>query len=127
VDSKGHIMKHVSGTPATGEYSVSAGVYTFASADNVSGLTVFINYRYTATVTGAQKSTIANLPMGYSPSVQIDLSVSYAGKFLSWRLPNAISPKMSFQFKNNDWTIPDYNFDCFSDSLNNIAYYSLSN
>lgn len=125
-DSTGRIMQCVASGPAAGQYSVAAGVYTFSSADHSAALTVFINYRYTATVTGSRAGTIANLPMGYAPSVQIDLSVSYAGKLFAWRFPNTISPKMSIQFKNNDWTIPNYEFECFSDNLNNIAYYSMS-
>lgn len=125
-DSSGRIMQRVAASPATGQYTAVAGQYTFAAADNVSALSVFINFRYTASVTGAQKSSIANLPMGYAPSTQIDLSMSYAGKSLSWRLPNVISPKLSIDFKNNDWSIPNYEFEAFADASNNIAYYSAS-
>jgi hypothetical protein len=117
-------MTRVASSPATGQYSVSAGVYTFAAADV--GVRVFINYRYTATVTGAQKVTVANLLMGYAPTVQLDLSVSYAGKVFTIRLPNALPSKWTWAFKNDDWTIPDYDFECFTDSLGNIAYYSMT-
>lgn len=37
----------VTGTPTAGQYAVSSGVYTFASADNVSGKTAVINYGFT--------------------------------------------------------------------------------
>src|SRR5579872_6978493 len=36
----------VTGTPTAGQYAQTAGVYTFASADNVSGISVKITYAY---------------------------------------------------------------------------------
>lgn len=117
-------LTRVASAPATGQYAVTAGVYTFAAADTAK--VMFINYSYTATVAGSQKSTVANLLMGYAPVVQIDLTVSYAGKLLSVRMPNSIPSKMAWNFKNDDWTIPDFNWECFADSTNNIAYYSVS-
>jgi hypothetical protein len=48
-------LVRVASAPTTGQYSVAAGVYTFASADV--GLTFYISYQYTATSTSAQKST----------------------------------------------------------------------
>lgn len=126
VDSNGRLMTRVASSPTAGQYAVTAGVYTFASADNVSGLLAFINYRYTATVTGAQKSSVANLLMGYAPIIQVDLSVSYGGKFMSVRLPNCLPSKMSWQFKNDDFTIPDFDFGAFADGSNNICYYAMS-
>lgn len=126
IDSTGRVMQKVASGPTAGQYSVASGVYTFANADNVSGLSVFISYRYSATVTGATKTTVANLLMGYAPSIQVDMNVSYSGKQMTLRLPNAIPGKFSWDFKNDDWTIPDFSFDAFSDSLNNVAYYSMS-
>lgn len=125
-DSNGNLMIKVASGPTAGQYSVAAGVYTFASADNVSGLSVFINFRYTATVTGATKTTVANLLMGYAPQIQIDLQVSYAGKSMFIRLPGAIPSKFTWAFKNTDWTIPNFDFDCFADTSNNIVYTSMS-
>lgn len=127
IDSNGRLMTHVASGPTAGQYAVTAGVYTFASADNVSALSVFISYRYTASVAGAKNMSVVNLPMGYAPSTQIDLSTSFNGKFLCFRFPNVIAPKLSLQFKNTDWAIPEYEFECFADNLNNIAYISASN
>jgi hypothetical protein len=103
----------VASAPATGQYSVAAGVYTFAAADTTK--VVFISYRYSATVTGAKKLTVNNLSMGYAPSIQIDMNVSYNGKNCYVRLPNALPNKFSMPFKNDDWTIPEFNWDCFAD------------
>src|SRR4051812_28857564 len=73
-DSNGKIYVRVASAPTTGQYSLSGAIYTFAAADV--GIRVFINYRYSATVTGAQKVTVQNLLMGYAPQLQIDMSVS---------------------------------------------------
>src|SRR5581483_11374955 len=45
VDINGNPYTRVASAPATGQYSVAAGVYTFAAADT--GKTVYINFRYT--------------------------------------------------------------------------------
>lgn len=47
VTINGMAATRVTGTPTAGQYTVTAGVYTFASADNVSGKTAVINYGYT--------------------------------------------------------------------------------
>jgi hypothetical protein len=117
-------LVRVASSPSTGQYAVSAGVYTFAAADT--GKTVYINYRYTASVTGASKVTVNSLLMGYAPTLQLDLSVSYAGKYFTIRLPNALPSKWTWDFKNDDWTIPEYDFECFADGSGNIAYYAMT-
>jgi hypothetical protein len=117
-------MTRVTGTPTTGQYAVAAGVYTFAAADTTK--VVYINFRYTATVTGSQKVTVANLLMGYAPSLQLDLNVTYAGKSFCIRLPGALPSKWGWTFKNDDWTIPEFDFECFADGNGNIAYYSMT-
>lgn len=117
----------VAAGPTAGQYSVAAGVYTFAAADTTK--LAFINYRYTNTgaqVVGSQKVTVASLLMGYAPTLQIDLSVSYGGKYFTIRLPNSLPNKWMWNFKNDDWTIPEFDFECFTDSNNNVAYYSMS-
>src|SRR5579859_3716167 len=39
----------VTGTPTAGQYAVASGVYTFSSADHVSGISVLISFAYTYT------------------------------------------------------------------------------
>jgi len=48
----GQQLTKVASTPATGQYSVAAGVYTFATVDN--GINVQIDYLYTAASGGNQ-------------------------------------------------------------------------
>lgn len=118
-NSSGLPMTRVASAPTTGQYSVAAGVYTFAAADT--GLTVFINFQYTATSTSAKKSSVMNLPMGYAPSFQCDFSLPYNGKSKIWRLPNCIGSKLSFATKQDDFVVPDFDFEAFADAAGNVA------
>jgi hypothetical protein len=43
-----------SGAPGAGQYSVASGVYTFSSADQASGVSVMISYKYIAGFSGEQ-------------------------------------------------------------------------
>ncbi len=122
--STGIQMTRVASGPATGQYSVSAGVYTFASADT--GATVFIDYKYTASSSVAQKSIIANLPMGYAPTFKSDLLIPYQGKKLILSLPKCISSKMAMATKQDDFVIPELDFSAFADDSGNVGYWSLS-
>lgn len=114
----GRAMIRVASAPATGQYSVAAGVYTFAAADT--GLTMYINYRYTATSTVAKKNTVANVPMGYSPNFRTDLYVPYNGNSLVLTLNNCVSDGLKFGFKNDDFTVPEFSAQAFGDASGNI-------
>jgi hypothetical protein len=123
-DSSGLPMIRVASAPATGQYSVTAGVYTFASAD--AGKTVFVNYQYTATSTGAQKSTVQNVIMGYAPSFRVDLFTPFQGKSMIWTLPKAISTKLTIATKLDDFAMPEFDFQGFADDSGNVLSYAVS-
>lgn len=115
----------VASAPATGQYAVSnAGVYTFASADTAK--TVYINYEYSATVAGAQKSTVNNLPMGYAPKFSCDLFMPYDGRSMKLRLHSCIAGKLSLSTKQDDFTVPDFDFEAFALPSGQILDWSLS-
>ena len=116
------MIKVVSG-PTTGQYSVAAGVYTFAAADV--GLVMKINYQYTNTSTIAKKLTIPNALMGYAPSFRVDLFIPYQGNSFVLTLNAATSKKMSFATKLDDFTIPELDFSAYADSSNNIGFLSV--
>lgn len=120
----GLALTKVASGPTTGQYSVSAGVYTFAAADTT--LVMFINFRYTATSTTAAKMTIANLPMGYAPTFKAVLSTPYNGKNLELIMPNCVSDKLSFATKLDDFAIPSMNWSLLADASNNVAYWNLT-
>ena len=108
----------VASSPTTGQYAVSAGVYTFAAADT--GLTVLIWYAYTLS-TGAQLITITNQLMGSAPQFQTNLTNTYNGKLLSLQLNACISTKLSLPFKNEDWTINEIDIEAFTDASNTLG------
>jgi hypothetical protein len=117
-------LRRVVSAPATGQYSVSAGVYTFAAADV--GNTVFINYQYTATSTVAQKSTISNIAMGYAPTFICDLYSPFGGKALTLTMNSCLATKLTFATKIDDFMISEFDFSCFADASGNVMSYGLS-
>jgi hypothetical protein len=123
-DSNGVPMTRVASGPTTGQYSVAAGVYTFAAADTTK--VVFISFQYTATSTTAKKSTLVNPLMGYAPSFRADLYLPYNGKTLIVTANNCVANKLSLATKLDDFVIPEYNFDAFADASGNVLTYALS-
>ena len=123
-NANGVPMTKVASAPATGQYSVAAGVYTFAAADT--GLVMFINYQYTATSTTAKKSAVLSLPMGYAPTFRADIYLPYQGKSLIFTFPNCVSSKLSLATKLDDFMVPEIDFEIFADSSNHLGTYALS-
>jgi hypothetical protein len=118
-------MKKVASAPATGQYSVSGvGVYTFATAD--ANAAVLISYEYSATSTSAKVVAISNQLMGYAPTFRASLNLSYGGKNLTFNLNSCISSKLSLPLKNDDFTIPEFDFSAIADAAGNIGYVALS-
>lgn len=56
----GNAFTKVSSGPTSGQYSVAAGVYTFAAADNASGITVAISYNFTLNKTSEVMNGVNN-------------------------------------------------------------------
>lgn len=117
-NASGQPMTRVATAPATGQYSVATGVYTFAAADT--GLTVFIDYQYTGTSTVAKNSVVMNNPMGQTPSFQCDLSMGFSGKYTALTLYSCISTKISLATKLDDFTIPEFDFSAFANANNQV-------
>jgi hypothetical protein len=124
VNASGIPMTRVASAPATGQYSVAAGVYTFAAADV--GIKMYISYQYTATSATAKKSTIQSLPMGYAPTFKCDLYLPYAGKQAILTLNSCLASKMSIATKLDDFLIPEFGFDAFADASNVLGTWALS-
>lgn len=125
ISAAGVPLTRVAALPATGQYTVSiAGLYTFAAADTLAK--VFINYEYTASSTTAKKSTVANLPMGYAPTFRMDVSMPYSGKILTLSMYSCIAGKLGVSAKNDDFTVPDMDFEAFADASGNVLTWSTS-
>jgi hypothetical protein len=115
-DGLGNMYSQVASAPATGQFSVSAGIYTFAAADT--GKIVFIDYVYTATSTTAKTAVVVNAPMGAAPTMKVDLLNPRSGMTLA--LYAAMVTKFSFASKQDDWTINEIDLMAFSDANNNV-------
>lgn len=110
-------MVRVAAAPATGQYSVSAGVYTFAAAD--ASNVVWISYAYTST-TG---TTVAytNQLMGAGVTFTLQLFNQSFGKFSGIKLWAVRLEKLSFPFKNEDFLISDLGFTAFADDSGRVV------
>lgn len=123
-DAVGNPMTRVASAPATGQYTVAAGVYVFNTAD--AAKVVYISYEYTATDTLAKQFTLTNQAMGYAPTFMAVLSAPFNGKNFHLRLPACISNKLGLAFKNDDFVIPEFDFDAFADSAGIVATFAMS-
>ena len=120
----GKYLSRVASAPTTGQYSVAAGVYTFAAADTTH--VVQISYNYTAASTGTTVA-FANQLMGQNTTFKLELFNTYNGVKTGWILPAATFSKLSLAFKNTDYTETDLDFECFADASGNILYEYTSN
>ncbi len=111
-------LSRVASGPATGQYSVTAGVYTFASGD--ASTAMLLNYTYT-TSTGATKLVIANQLQGAGPSFQVNLAETYQSKVCNIQLNYCVASKLSFPFKNQDFTINDWEAMAGADAAGNVG------
>ncbi|HLH29839.1 MAG TPA: hypothetical protein VKY31_01465 [Terriglobia bacterium] len=111
----------VASGPVAGQYSVNegTGVYTFASADQVSGISVVISFIYTVS-TGGVKMTFANQLMGYGPIFEANLVVAYNNQAALLRIFNCVCSKISLPTKNDDFVIPDFEFSAFANAAGNV-------
>lgn len=117
-------LKKVTSGPTTGQYSQSAGVYTFAAADTT--LSVSISYSYT--LASAGKSTIiTNQPMGTSPRFAATLTnAAYGGQNLTLKLYSCLSMSLSMDFKNQDFTVPNFAFQAMANAAGQVGQLSLA-
>ncbi len=111
-------LTKVASAPAAGQYSVAAGVYTFAAADT--GKAVLISYQYTA-ASGGNGFTINNHAMGYGPIFQILFTSTYKGKQFNCQLNACRANKLAIATKMDDYTIPEFDGSAFADASNVIG------
>ena len=109
------------GTPTAGQYAVTTlGVYTFASADTTPK---FISFTYT--VAAGQSVQVTNKPMGAMPTFAAQLVNNQFGNNFKLKFPYCIATKLTLGSKNEDFTIPEFDFSAFSDPSGNLFYWDL--
>jgi len=124
VDANGKPMTRVASAPATGQYSVAAGVYTFAAADTAKK--VYITFEYSAVSTTANKIDVVNLPMGYAPEFSLYLANPFRGKINSLKLYACVSTKLAVGGKNDDFTVPEMDFEAFTNDAGQALTWNTS-
>ena len=121
----GQPLTKVASGPVQGQYSVnlSTGVYTFNASDN--GAAVLISYSYTQT-TGTQ-TTITNPILGTSTPFQVDFYQADPNSSQQWglRLFSCLSSKLTLATKLEDFTIPEFDFEAYANSANQIGLVNL--
>ncbi len=111
----------VASGPTAGQYSVAAGVYTFAAAD--ASAAVLISYTYTIP-SGGQKFTVTNQLLGFTPTFKLKFYTTFQGQAVSVQYPNVTASKLSFVTKLEDFVMPEFDFSCFADSAGNVCTWS---
>jgi hypothetical protein len=116
-------LKRVASAPATGQYSVAAGVYTFAAADTTK--TVLISYNYTLAATGTS-ILVPNTIIG--PTISFGLNLygvdPNTGVQYSLQLYNCVMSKFSFGTKLEDFVMPQFDFECFVNAAGNLGQWN---
>ena len=119
--SSGLPFQRVASAPAVGQYSVSAGVYTFNATDNAQS--ALFTYTNTVTTATLQSTIIANKLIGTTPTWQLDYYTNYnqpgAAPF-AIRLFQCVSNKLSLNFKLEDFVMPEIDFGFFANNAGNI-------
>ena len=125
--STGEPLTLVPSAPAAGQYSVTAGVYLFSSADNVAGVSVVITsaYHFTTGATG-QVITINNEPIGTTPTFQIDYKSTLYGATYYIRLFQCVGGSWSMSHKLTDFASPEYDFSFFANPAQQLGFISLA-
>lgn len=116
-------LTKVASNPSDGQYSVAAGVYTFAAAD--SGKAVLASYTY-AIASGGQKIAVTNQLIGTTPTFQALFYTTFQGQAVTLKLNNCISSKLSFGTKLEDFAMPEFDFSCFADASGNVMTWSFA-
>ena len=111
-------LVRVASGPAAGQYTVAAGVYTFAAADQA--LAVKISYTFTVAASG-NTTTITNQLMGTATTFAIDFPMTYNGKKAMLRLNACTSGKLTLATKIEDFLVPDFGFSAFADASGTIG------
>jgi hypothetical protein len=110
-------LKLVASGPTVGQYSVSAGVYTFAAAD--ASANVQISYVYTSTIVG-NTTKVLNTLMGTTPTFEFISTFQKDGKQLNLKLYQCISTKLTMATKIDDYMIPSFDFSAFANNAGNV-------
>lgn len=115
-------FQYVTGAPSTGQYTTGVnGVYTFSTGDIAAS--VAISYVYTDS--SGHTITITNNFMGYTPTFigtfyQSRATQGSSGQ-LTLRLNECVSSHLSIPSRIDDYAIPDFDYQAFSNGSNVVG------
>ena len=115
-------LQVVASGPAAGQYSVSAGVYTFSSSD--ASAAVAISYEYTGTTT--KELILNNQLMGTTPTFLMVLATTYKNNVFNVHLNQCVSESLSFPVGNQEYSIPEMDFEAYTDAANVLGKITMS-
>jgi hypothetical protein len=112
-------LTRVASAPTLGQYSVNTGtgVYTFSSSD--ASANVLISYTWVNSSVGTQLN-IANQLMGFAPTIQVLLENTYSGNQFSVLLYSVMASKLTFATKQEDFIIPEFDFEAFANAAGQV-------
>jgi hypothetical protein len=113
----GQPLTAITGTAGVGQYTVTAGAYTFG--DPV-GTQVIISYTYTPAAGSGTQLNIKNQLMGFAPTIQILLETVYNSNQFSVLLYSCVASKLSFTTKQEDFIVPEFDFEAFSNASGQV-------
>jgi hypothetical protein len=119
----GFPLTKVAATPATGQYSEAAGVYTFAAADT--GKHVLISYNYTTTLTGFNLA-IGNPLLGPTQTFQLNIMTTdpVTNKVGTFQIYNSVIAKFALATKLSDFAMPEYDYEAFANASNQFGQWN---
>lgn len=117
----GKAMKRVAATPSAGQYSVAAGVYTFAAADTTHQ--TLIMYRYTSASTGTTAEVARATTGSAAPRYAIHVyQPRVTSKEWGFYVPNAQIPELSASFKREGWSDIKLSWGAILSSTDKLIY-----
>lgn len=132
-DGDGVPYTRVASSPTSGQYALTTGgagatSATYQFADQDVGKLVFINYEYTNAASPATGKImqIKNLQMGFVPIFSAQFFQKRAGHTMWRKFPRCVATKLSMDFKNDDFVVPDFEISCFADPNGVVQEYSFT-
>ena len=110
-------LTKVASSPAVGQYTVAGGLYSFNASEN--GTQVLISYTFNVAASGSQIS-VSNQLMGFAPTIQVLLETVYNLNQFSVLLYSVVASKLSFTTKQEDFIIPEFDFEAFSNAAGQV-------
>lgn len=121
-------LTRVASGPATGQYSVASGVYTFAAADTLHA--VLLNYTYASTSTGLTV-TVTNQLVGIQPVFLLYLTNQFTGndgktRSLEMKFNSVRAAKLAMPLKMDDFMLPSFDMTAGDDGTGNVFSYTMT-